>query len=245
LSDAASSDAAHPGPARGAPPEPHDHPTAPPARHHPAADRTTAPRRPRNASGPAVWAGPVILGLAVAPAVWLVTRVVTNDLGADPIETLEHATGHWTLRFLALTLLVTPLQKLLGWSWLVKHRRTLGLTTFAYGTIHLLVYVGLDMQLMLGLIVEDVVEHPYVTIGMLTWLLLLPLAVTSTKGWIRRLGGRRWNALHRLVYICAVTGTVHYLWAVKKDVRDPLIYATLFAALLGYRLWMRLGRRTA
>lgn len=199
------------------------------------------------ARGPAAYAGPVILGLAVAPALWLVTRTVTGDLGADPIETLEHSTGHWTLRFLALTLLVTPLRKLTGWNWLAKHRRTLGLTTFAYGTVHLLVYVALDMQLMLGLIVEDVIEHPYVTVGMLTWLLLLPLAVTSTKGWIRRLGGRRWNRLHRLIYLCAITGTLHYLWAVKQDLRDPLVYVAIFAVLLGWRgaTWLAARRRAA
>lgn len=199
------------------------------------------------ARGPAAWAGPVILGLAVAPAIWLLTRTLTGDLGADPIETLEHSTGHWTLRFLALTLLVTPLRRLTGWNWLARHRRTLGLTTFAYGTIHLLVYVAVDMQLMLGYIVEDVIEHPYVTIGMLTWLLLLPLAVTSTKGWIRRLGGRRWNLLHRLVYLCAITGSIHYLWAVKKDLRDPLIYVAIFALLLGWRVatWLSTRRRAA
>ena len=188
-------------------------------------------------------AGPAIPLLVLAPALLLLLRTATGDLGSDPIETLEHTTGHWALRFLAASLAVTPLVRLTGWGWLVKHRRTLGLAAFGYATVHLLVYLVLDMELLPAFIVEDVVEHPWVTIGMLTWLLLLPLALTSTKGWIRRLGGRRWNRLHRLVYLAAITGTVHYLWAVKLDVRGPAVYFAVLALLLGWRVWVRRERR--
>ncbi|HEU4630536.1 MAG TPA: protein-methionine-sulfoxide reductase heme-binding subunit MsrQ [Gemmatimonadaceae bacterium] len=189
--------------------------------------------------------GPLVLLLTVAPALWLVLRTAQGDLGADPVEELEHQTGIWALRFLALTLLVTPLSRLAGWSWLVKRRRALGVATFAYATLHLLTYVVIDHGLLLAAIADDIVEHPWVTLGMATWLMLLPLALTSTKGWIRRLGGRRWNRLHQLVYVCAVTGVLHYTLAVKKDVRLPLIYGAIFALLLAYRVVVRVGLRRA
>ena len=186
-----------------------------------------------------------MLLLTFVPAIWIALRVVQGDLGADPVEELEHQTGIWALRFLALTLLVTPLHRLAGWSWLVRRRRTLGVATFAYATIHLLTYVVIDHGLLLGDIAADIVEHPWVTLGMATWLLLLPLAITSTRGWVRRMGGRRWNRLHQLVYVCAVTGALHYTLAVKKDIRLPLIYAAIFAALLAYRVIVRVGAKRA
>jgi sulfoxide reductase heme-binding subunit YedZ len=225
--------------ARGAPPEPHDRPAPPPARNRPAAPRS------RSSRTAARLAGPIVLLLTLAPALWIALRVVQGDLGADPVEQLEHQTGIWALRFLALTLLVTPLARLAGWSWLVRRRRALGVATFAYATLHLLTYVVIDHGLFLGDIVADVVEHPWVTLGMATWLMLLPLALTSTKGSIRRLGARRWNRLHQLVYLCAVTGVLHYTLAVKKDVRLPLVYAVIFAALLAYRVVVRVGARRA
>ena len=210
-------------------------------RREPSAER----REPRAAKrrAPARLAGPLVLALVLLPALLLLVRALRDDLGTDPVETLEHQTGIWALRFLALTLLVTPLRRLLGWSWLVKHRRTLGLATFAYATTHLLVYLVIDQGLAFGFIAEDIAERPWITIGMTTWLLLLPLAVTSTKGWVRRLGGRRWAKLHRLVYLCAVGGVAHYFLAVKKDVTLPFVYAGIFALLLGWRVATRVAAR--
>jgi methionine sulfoxide reductase heme-binding subunit len=190
-------------------------------------------------------AGPLVLLLVLLPALHLAYRTLVGDLGTDPVETLARDTGIWALRFLLLALLVTPLRRALGWSWLVKRRRTLGVAAFAYATVHLLVYLVIDQGLALGFIAEDVAEHPWVLIGVLTWLMLLPLAVTSTTGWVRRLGGRRWQALHRLAYLCAIGGVTHYYLAVKQDVRLPLVYAATAALLLGYRVWMRAERRAA
>jgi sulfoxide reductase heme-binding subunit YedZ len=167
--------------------------------------------------------------------VWLARRALTDDLGANPIEELEIQTGLWTLRFLALTLAVTPVRRLTRWNWLVKHRRTLGLVAFSYACVHLSMYIGLDMFFDLSDIIEDVAEHLYITAGMAAFLLMIPLAVTSTKNAIRRLG-RRWKRLHRLVWAVAFLGTLHFLWAVKKDIREPLIYAGIFAGLLLLRL---------
>ena len=173
--------------------------------------------------------------MCLLPAFWLARRAFTDDLGANPIEKLEIQTGLWTLRFLMLTLAITPLRRFTGWNWLAKHRRTIGLVTFGYACLHLSMYIGLDMFFDLGDIVEDVAEHLYITVGMTAFLLMIPLAVTSTKGAIRRMG-RRWKKLHRLVWVVAALGTIHFLWAVKKDVREPLIYAAIFAVLLLLRL---------
>jgi sulfoxide reductase heme-binding subunit YedZ len=147
---------------------------------------------------------------------------------------------------LAITLAITPARRLFGWNGLAKYRRMLGLFVFFYATVHLLIYLGLDMQLDGSDIVEDIIEHKYVTIGMFAWLTLVPLAITSTKGWIRRLG-KRWTKLHRLVYVTAFAGTIHYLWAVKKDNFLPLVYLTIFVVLLGYRVvaWQANRRRAA
>ena len=185
-----------------------------------------------------------IVAACLLPAASLVVKLFRDDLGANPIEKVELETGRWTLRFLAMTLAVTPLRRLTGWNRLARHRRTLGLVTFGYATTHLLMYVGLDMVFDVSDIVEDVAEHLYVTVGLLTWLLLLPLAITSTRGWQRRLG-RRWQRLHRLVYVAAFTGTVHYLWAVKKDTFLPLVYLAIFIVLLGWRFGAWLSRRLA
>jgi sulfoxide reductase heme-binding subunit YedZ len=173
--------------------------------------------------------------VCLLPVAWLARRALTDDLGANPIEELEIQTGLWTLRFLALTLAVTPLRRLTRWNWLARHRRTLGLVAFGYACLHLSMYIGLDMFFDVSDIVEDVAEHLYITVGMLAFLCMIPLAVTSTKKAIRRLG-RRWQRLHRLVWAVATLGTVHFLWAVKKDIREPLIYAGIFAGLLLLRL---------
>jgi sulfoxide reductase heme-binding subunit YedZ len=184
-------------------------------------------------------AKPLVFAAALVPLALLAWNLLHGNLGGDPIEALEKGTGTWALRFVAITLALTPLRRISGWNALVRYRRMLGLFAFFYATVHLGIYAALDMELDLGDVVEDVVEHPYVTVGFATWLLLVPLAVTSTRGWIRRLGGRRWNRLHQLTYVVAVGGTVHYLWAVKKDTLRPFTYALVFAVLLGVRMWWR------
>jgi sulfoxide reductase heme-binding subunit YedZ len=165
-----------------------------------------------------------------------------DALGANPIEELEIETGLWTLRLLAVTLAVTPVRRLSGWNGIVKYRRMLGVFTFFYATVHLSMWVGVDWYFDWGAMGHELVKHRYIYIGMLTWLLLLPLAVTSTRRAIRRLG-KNWVKLHRLVYVAAITGTVHYLWAVKKDTLFPLVYLGIFVVLLGYRVAMRAGER--
>jgi sulfoxide reductase heme-binding subunit YedZ len=165
-----------------------------------------------------------------------------DALGANPIEELEIETGLWTLRLLAITLAVTPLRRLSGWNGVVKYRRMLGVFTFFYATVHLSMWIGVDWFFDWGAMGHELVKHRYIYIGMLTWLLLLPLAVTSTRRAVRRLG-KSWVKLHRLVYVAAITGTVHYLWAVKKDTLFPLVYLGIFIVLLGYRLGTRLNER--
>jgi sulfoxide reductase heme-binding subunit YedZ len=188
---------------------------------------------------------PLVVVLSVLPALWIAWAAYDDRLGANPIREIVIRTGLWTLRFLALSLLVTPLRRLTGWTEIARQLRTLGLVTFTYACVHLLSYLGLDQAFDWGDITHDVLKHRYTFVGMTTWLLLLPLALTSTKQSIRRLGGRRWNALHRLVYLAAITATIHYLWAVKKDTSRPLLYLLLFAALLGVRLAWWVGRRRA
>lgn len=158
-----------------------------------------------------------------------------SSLGADQIAATEIRTGLWTLRFLAITLAVTPARQLLHLSALAKYRRMLGLFVFFYAVIHVFTWSWADMDFDLGFMGREIIKHKYILIGMLTFLMLLPLALTSTKGWIKRMGGRRWNRLHQLIYVAAVTGTVHYLWAVKKDTFFPIVYLVVFIALLGYR----------
>jgi len=178
---------------------------------------------------------------------WLAWTNQPNALGAEPVEYLEHETGNLGLRFLAISLAVTPLRQLTGWNQLIKFRRMLGLFAFFYVTLHLVVFAALDLELRLGEVAAEIVKRPFITIGMAAWLMLLPLAVTSTKGWIRRLGGRRWNRLHQLVYVAAVAGVIHFWWGQKKDVTEPMVFAVIFAALLGWRLWRRFAvdaRRT-
>jgi sulfoxide reductase heme-binding subunit YedZ len=190
-------------------------------------------------------AKPVVFLLAVLPAAylgwqfWLAWTNQPNALGAEPVETLEHETGAWAIRFLAISLAVTPLRQLTGWSQLVKFRRMLGLFAFFYASLHLAVFAGLDLELQLGEVVAEIVKRPYITIGMAAWVMLLALALTSTRGAIRRLGGRRWNRLHQLVYVVAVAAVVHFWWSVKQDITDPLIFALIFTALLGWRVWRR------
>lgn len=157
-------------------------------------------------------------------------------LGANPTEALEHGLGDWTLRLLLVTLSITPLRKLLHLPALIKFRRMLGLFAFFYGCLHFTTYLCLDKFFNVHEILADIVKRKYITVGFAAWILLLPLAITSTTGWIRRLGGKRWQALHRLIYIAAVLGVIHYLWLVKADIREPLKYGAWLTLLLTYRL---------
>jgi len=173
--------------------------------------------------------------LCLLPLAYIAWKFWQNKLGANPIRELEIETGLWTLRMLAITLAVTPVRRLFGWNWLVKYRRMLGLFTFFYASVHLSMWAGVDWFFAWRDMWHEIVKHKYILIGMLTWLIMLPLALTSTKGWVRRLG-KRWTKLHRLVYVAAITGTIHYLWAVKKDTFFPLVYLAVFVALLGVRV---------
>jgi sulfoxide reductase heme-binding subunit YedZ len=186
---------------------------------------------------------PIAFLLCLAPAAmlawdfWGVTHSRPEALGANPIREAEIYTGLWTLRFLAIALAVTPVRELLGIGALAKYRRMFGLFTFFYACIHVSMWVGVDWFFDWRSMGGEIVKHKYILIGMTTFVLLLPLALTSTNASVRRLGGARWARLHRLVYVCAITGTVHYLWAVKKDTLFPVIYLVVFAVLLGFRLW--------
>ena len=168
--------------------------------------------------------------LPLAALFWL-------DLGANPVETVTHHTGTWGLRFLLLTLAVTPLRRLSGWNWLLRYRRMLGLFAFFYALLHFATYLVFDQFCDPAAIARDVLKRPYITVGFLAFVLLIPLAVTSTNKMIRRLGARRWQRLHRLVYAIGLLVIVHYFWLVKADLSRPLLYATVLALLLGYRLW--------
>lgn len=187
------------------------------------------------------WAKPVLFVLGLVPFMWLVSRVVVRDLTANPIEYMTHFTGDWTIRFLLITLAVTPLRMLFKKPALTRFRRMLGLYSFFYGSVHLLIWLLLDQQLDVAAMVEDVLERKYITVGMAAFLAMVPLAITSTAGWVRRLGYRRWQKLHRLVYFSAAGGVIHYYWLVKSDVREPLLYAAILLALLAFRLptWLR------
>jgi sulfoxide reductase heme-binding subunit YedZ len=159
-----------------------------------------------------------------------------GQLGANPIEKITHSTGDWTLIFLLITLAITPLRKLAKQLWLIRFRRMLGLFAFFYGSLHLMTYVWLDKFFDVHEMLADIAKRKFITAGMTAFFLMIPLAVTSTKGWIRRLGGRNWNLLHRLIYFSAIAGVVHYIWLVKADIRKPLQYALVLALLLGYRV---------
>ena len=159
-------------------------------------------------------------------------------LGANPIEKITHVTGDWTLRFLLITLAITPLRKLLRFPVLIRFRRMFGLFAFFYACLHLTTYIWLDKFFNVNEMLRDVGKRKFITIGLSGFLLLVPLALTSTAGWIRRLGGKRWQALHRLIYYAAVCGVIHYLWLVKKDTRKPVEYGLILAALLSYRIVM-------
>ena len=186
-----------------------------------------------------------LLALGLLPLAWLVWRTFTDQLGANPAETLIRATGDWTLRGLCLTLAVTPLRVLLGWPELARFRRLLGLLTFGYASLHLLCYAWFDMGLDWADIVHDIPKRPFVLVGTLAFALLLPLAATSWNGAIRRLGARRWQALHRSVYAVAVLAILHFWWmrAGKQNFTEVWVYGLILTALLGWRIGKRAKRQ--
>ena len=189
------------------------------------------------------WLKVAVFIAALGPAAYVVYGVFTNALGANPIDAVTDETGTWTLRFLVVTLLVTPLRKWTGWNALIRFRRMLGLFAFFYGTLHFLTYLVLDQFFAFNEILADIVKRPFITVGFGAFVLMIPLALTSTTGWIRRLGGRRWNLLHRLIYLSAIGGVVHYLWLVKSDTSRPARYGMIVAFLLAARVWFAYNAR--
>ena len=183
--------------------------------------------------------------VGLAPMAWVGFRILSDGLGANPSEALLHLAGRWGLVFLLLGLAVTPLRRLSGWSRVIKVRRLLGLFAFFYMTLHFLIYLGLDQGFAWGFILEDITERPFITVGFAAFLLLTPLAMTSTRGWIRRLG-RRWQLLHRLVYPAALLASVHFYWKVKADTFWPLVAMGILALLLMARVrWVPRIQRTS
>lgn len=190
---------------------------------------------------------PVLFAACLLPLLLLVWRLVDGTVGPNPVEVITHDTGDWALRLLLATLAVTPLRRLTGWPWLVRLRRMLGLFAFCYAMLHFTTYLWLDQFFDWQAILADIAKRPYITVGFAALLLMLPLAVTSTKGWQRRLGAR-WKQLHRLVYAIGVLAVLHYLWLVKADLLEPAIYAGVLAVLLAARMpwgdwWRRCCRR--
>jgi sulfoxide reductase heme-binding subunit YedZ len=190
-----------------------------------------------------VWIKAGVWAACLTPLFRLVYLGVTGGLGANPIEFITLSTGTWTLVFLLTTLAVTPLRTITGLNWIVQLRRLIGLSAFFYGTLHFTTYVWLDKFFDFSEMIADVARRPFITAGFTAFVLMIPLAATSTAGAIRRLGGRRWRLLHRLIYISGAAAVTHYWWKVKADTREPAIYAAVLAALLGFRLAIWIGRR--
>jgi sulfoxide reductase heme-binding subunit YedZ len=177
----------------------------------------------------------VVFLAGLGPLTVLVWKGFHELLGANPVDVITRSTGKWTLTFLLLTLSISPLRKLLFSSWLVRFRRMLGLFAFFYGSLHLMTYVWLDKFFDVNTMLHDIAKRRFITAGMTAWALMVPLALTSTAGWIRRLGGQRWQALHRLIYFSAAAGVIHFIWLVKADLRRPLTYGTILLSLLAVR----------
>jgi sulfoxide reductase heme-binding subunit YedZ len=192
------------------------------------------------------WPKVAVFLLCLTPLGFFANRALHGQLTANPVEFIQHFTGDWTLRLLLITLAITPLRKLLSLPELIRFRRMLGLFAFFYACLHFLTYLGPDQSFDVAGMLKDVAKRRFIAVGFVAFLLLVPLAITSTQGWIRRLGGRRWQALHKSIYAIAILGVVHYYWLVKSDVRKPLLYAAILAVLLVWRVgtWL-LKRRQA
>ena len=188
------------------------------------------------------WGKPAVFAASLVPFGWLLYAAFTNNLGPNPAEYLLRSTGDWTLRFLCLTLAVTPVRVMSGLNWLLKYRRMLGLFTFFYGVLHLCCYAGFDMSFDFGEIARDIPKRPFVLAGFTGLVLMTPLAATSFNAAIRWLGAKRWQALHRLVYAVAVAALLHFFWmrSAKNNYAEPLVYLAILGTLLGWRIWRRL-----
>lgn len=185
------------------------------------------------------WTKALVWLLCLAPLAKLVWNGFHGQLTLDPTKYIEHYTGDWTINLIVATLAITPLRRLLGLPDLIRFRRLIGLFAFFYVCLHFTTYLWIDQNFDFHAIWGDIAKRPYITVGFTGFVLLIPLAVTSTKGWIRRMGGKNWQRLHRLIYVTAIAGVVHYYWLVKSDVRMPLLYATIVGALLLYRVLMK------
>ncbi len=196
------------------------------------------------ARDPVAWSKPLVFAACLVPFAWLVWDTLHGTLGPDPVAQLEHRSGDWALRALLATLAITPLRRLSGRAWLLRYRRMLGLFAFFYASLHFAIYLVVDLGGFWSQIFAEIAKKPFITAGFLAWLLLLPLAATSTRRAMRRLG-RNWQRLHRLVYVAGLCGVLHYLWQVKYGetiaVREPLVYLAVFLLLIGARVpyWLR------
>jgi sulfoxide reductase heme-binding subunit YedZ len=190
-------------------------------------------------------AKPVLYVAAVLPLAWLLFALFTGLVMGDQVKFMQHVTGDTVLTCLMLTLAVTPLRRLTGWKEIIRVRRLIGLTAFWYACLHLSTYLVFDQELSVSEILADIQKHPWVLVGFTAFLCLVPLAITSTNGWIRRLGGKRWQRLHRLIYVAATAGVLHYFWLVKKDIHYPLLYGLVLLVLLASRVWLVLEKRQA
>ncbi len=189
------------------------------------------------------WTKALAFVLCLGPLARLVAGGFLDRLGANPVELIARSTGTWTLTFVMITLAVTPLRRLSGWHWLARLRRMFGLYAFFYASLHFTTYIWLDQFFDFAAIAKDVVKRPFITVGFSAFVMLIPLAATSTDAMVRRLGGKNWTALHRLVYVLAICGVVHYWWLVKRDITQPALYALVLAVLLGFRAAVSLRRR--
>jgi len=181
----------------------------------------------------------VLFIASLIPVLRLSWFAYSDQLGANPIELITRSLGTWTLVFLLITLSITPVRKLSGWAWLIKLRRMAGLFAFFYASLHFITYIWLDQFFDFSSIYKDVIKRPFITIGFAAFVMLIPLAATSTNAMIKKLGGQLWQKLHRLVYLIAIFAVLHYWWLVKKDITQPLIYAAVLTLLLVYRVWSR------
>ncbi len=189
------------------------------------------------------WTKALAFVLCLGPLARLVAGGFLDRLGANPVELIARSTGTWTLTFVMITLAVTPLRRLSGWHWLARLRRMFGLYASFYASLHFTTYIWLDQFFDFAAIAKDVVKRPFITVGFSAFVMLIPLAATSTDAMVRRLGGKNWTALHRLVYVLAICGVVHYWWLVKRDITQPALYALVLAVLLGFRAAVSLKRR--